>query len=331
MKIRMHVEVFPTIEIKDEYKKISLKKKVVKVAAKEVKAALDDIQKRFTTFQEVDKKSTVAQGDRVTINTQGFDKDGTELDATKMEEYPLVIGSGMLVPGFEDGMVGAKIGDKLDLAVPFPKDYHNKDFAGKDTTFKVEVVKLEKAVKPEFTPEFIKDLRGKELDLDGFKELIKSEILDTKESNTRMEEESELIEALVKITTMEIGDKLLAEQMRKVFEEIKQNMSQDNVKMADYLESLKLDEEGYKEAHVKPVALKRLQGELILNRLSEIEPKRAEVTDDMMKAEIVKIKASFDNPEVLERLESLYVEGSQYYSELQKRLGFRNMIESFYK
>jgi trigger factor len=76
MKIRMQVEVFPTIEIEDSYKKISLKKKEVKVSAKEVKAALEEIETKFTKFEEVtDKKAKVAKGDRVSIDTEGFDKD----------------------------------------------------------------------------------------------------------------------------------------------------------------------------------------------------------------------------------------------------------------
>jgi len=82
-----------------------------------------------------------------------------------------------------------------------------------------------------------------------------------------MEEESELIEELLKITKIDVGDAMLAEQINRVFEEIKQNMAQDNVKMVDYLESLKMDEATYKETNVKAVALKRLQGELILNKL----------------------------------------------------------------
>jgi len=331
MKIRMHIEVFPTIEIEDSYKKISLKKKDVKVTAKEVKAALEEIETKFTKFEETtDKKSKIAIWDRVSIDTEGFDKEGKELANTKMEEYPLVIGSMVLVPWFEDGLVGAKVWDELELPISFPKDYHNAAFAGIDSTFKISIKKLEKAVKPEFTPEFIKDLRGKDLDLDGFKDLIKSEILDTKESNVRMEEESELIEELLKITKIDVGDAMLAEQINRVFEEIKQNMAQDNVKMVDYLESLKMDEATYKETNVKAVALKRLQGELILNKLWELEPKKSEVSDKDMEKEIIKIKSTFENPEVLEKLEKLYEVDSKYYKELKTRLGFRNLIESFY-
>jgi len=331
MKIRMQVEVFPEIKISDDYKKINLKKTEVKVSAKEVKSALDDIQTRFTKFEEVtDKKSKVAKGDKVTINTQGFDEKWKELENTKMENYPLAMGQGILVPGFEEGIEWHKIGDKFSIDIDFPKDYHNKDFAGLKTKFDVEIVKLEKAIKPEFTEEFIEQLRGKKLDLDGFKKLIKAELLDVKESNARMEEESKLIDELLKVTTMDLGDKLIEEQIKKVFEEIKQNMAQDNVVMKDYLESLKMSEEEYKETNVRPVALKRLQGELILNTLADKEPKKANVSDKQMKDEIKKIKSSFSNSEVLERLEKLYVEGSNYYNELKTRIGFRNLIESFY-
>jgi trigger factor len=103
MKIKMAVEVFPEITIEDSYKKITLKKKEVKVSAAEIKSALSDIETKFTSFKEVTTKtSKVAANDKVTINTQGFDSEGKELPNTKMEEYPLAMGQGVLVPGFED-------------------------------------------------------------------------------------------------------------------------------------------------------------------------------------------------------------------------------------
>jgi len=330
LKLRMQVEVFPKIEISDDYKNIKLKKEKIEVKASEVKAALADIEKRFTTFKEASKNAKVAKGDRVTIDTQGYDLEWNKLDNTKMENFPLVIGSNTLVAGFEDKMIGAKVWEKLNLDIDFPKDYHNKDFADKKTKFDVEIKKIEKAEKPEFTPEFIEKLRGKKLNLEEFKELIKKELLDVKESNARLEEESKLIDELVKVTKMDLGDKIIEEQINKVFEEIKQNMSQDNIVMKDYLESLKMTEEEYKEKQVKPVALKRLQWELILHKLSEMEPKKAEVTDKQMEDEIKKIKAGFQNEEVLKRLEKLYEKGSNYYNDLKTRISFRNLIESFY-
>jgi trigger factor len=331
MKIKMAVEVFPEITIEDSYKKITLKKKEVKVSAAEIKSALSDIETKFTSFKEVTTKtSKVAANDKVTINTQGFDSEGKELPNTKMEEYPLAMGQGVLVPGFEDWIEWHKIGDAFSIDIEFPADYHNEDFAGLKTKFDVEILKIEKAVKPEFTEEFIEQLRGKKLDLAGFKDLIKTELSDVKESNLRMEEEWELIEELLKVSKMDLGDKLLEEQIKKVFEEIKQNMAQDNVVMKDYLESLKMDEEKYKEINVKPVALKRLQWELILNKVAELEPKKAEVTDKQIEKEINQIKKAYQNSEVLERLTAMYEKNTNHYNELKTRIGFKNVIESFY-
>ncbi|MDD2907831.1 MAG: trigger factor [Candidatus Gracilibacteria bacterium] len=328
LTIKIHIEVLPNVEISKDYKKISLKKTKLSVSDDEVTNALSDIEKRFTKFEDIADESYKAQlGDRVSIDTDGFEN-GKLLENTSMKNYPLVLGSNLLVPGFEEKIVGAKTSEELELPIVFPKDYHNSDFAGKETTFKVKVNKIEKAVKPEFTPEFVEQLRGKKLDLEGFKALIKEEILETKDANARIDEESKLIDELLKITTLDIGNAILANQIEKVFAEIKENMANDQVKMLDYLESLKLDEETYKENHVKPVALKRLQGELILHKLGELE--KIEISDDEMKVEIEKVLAKFQNPEVLEKLKNLYLPNTKYYSELKQRMIYRKLIDSFF-
>ena len=330
LKIKVHIEVFPAIEIDKKYKDIKLKKKKVSVTAAEVKGALDDIQTRFTHFHEVtDKKKSAKMGDKLTIDTDGHDEKGKLMESTSMRDYPLVLGSGLLVPGFEEGLVGAKVWDEKELDITFPKDYHNADFAGKKTKFKVTIKKFEHAHKPEFTPEFIKNLRGKDLDLEGFKALIKEELKETKQANIRLEEETELIDELLKITKLDIGDKLLARQIEKVYGEIKENVSKDGIKMADYIESLKMTEETYKEANVKPVAIKRLEWELIIHKLVEMED--IKVDDKEVQKEVEVIMKRFENQEVLERLKDLYVPGNNYYEELKQRIGYRNVIESFFE
>ena len=246
-----------------------------------------------------------------------------------MRDYPLVLGSNVLVPGFEEGIVWAQDWDDLELPVNFPKDYHNADFASKKTTFKVKVKKIEKAVKPEFTPEFIEQLRGKKLDLAWFKSLIKEEILDTKESNARLEEENKLIDELLKITKLELWDGILKNQIEKVYNEIKENMAGQQVQIKQYLESLKMTEEEYKEKNVKPTAIKRLQWELILHKLAELE--KFEVTEAELKKEIEWILAKFGSEDVLERLKELYVPGNKYYEELKTRISYRKLIDSFFE
>lgn len=330
LKIKMHIEVLPEITIEDSYKKIKLKKQKIEVADTEVEAALDDIQTRFTHFHDVeDKKKAAAMGDKLTIDTEGYDSKGKLLDSTSMKDYPLVLGSNMLVPGFEEQLVGAKLGEEKELDVTFPKDYHNADFAGKKTKFQVTIKKFEHAHKPDFTPEFIEQLRGKKLDLQGFKDLIKEELAETKTMNAQMDEEHQLIDELLKVSTLDIGDGLLANQIEKVYTEIKENISKDGVNMGNYLESLKMSEEEYKEKNVQPTALKRLQGELLLHKLYEM--KKIEISEAEMKKEIDKVTARFENPEVLEKLKDLYTPGNKYYEELKMRVGYRKLIDSFFE
>lgn len=327
LKIRIHVEVLPEVEIADSYKNISMKRAKISVSEKEVEAALEDIQKRFTNFYEADE--ALVMWDRATISTQGYDKEGKILDSTNMDNYPIVLGSNILVDGFEEGLVWHKKGDEFELDIKFPKDYHNAQFADKDTVFKVKINKVEKAKAPEFTEQFIEQLRWKKLDLDGFKKLIKEEIHETKEANSRMEEELKLIEELLKHTKIEVWEKLLAAQTDRVFEEIKQNMAQNGIKMADYLESLKLTEEAYKDQHVKETALKRLQWELILSKLSEID--KVEISEKEIWEEIEKIIARFGNEDVIKRLKELYVPGNRYYEELKQRLIYRKIVDRFFE
>jgi len=328
LKVKIQVEVFPVVEIKATYKKVKLSKKKLTVSADEVKAAIEDIETRFTHFHDVtDVKVKAKMWDRVTIDTDGYEK-GEIMESTSMRDYPLVLGSNMLVPWFEEDIAGMKIGEEKEIDVTFPKDYHNTDFAGKKTKFKVTAKKIEAAHKPEFTPEFIEGLRGQKMEMPEFKKLIKAELLETKEANDGMEREMQLIDELLKHSTLELGDKLISQQTDQVFEEIKQNITKDGIKVEDYLTSLGLSTAEYKKQHVEATAIKRLQWELILNELMTRE--KIEVSDKDMESEVAKMMSKFESEDVLKRLKDLYVPGNKYYEELRRRVAYRRLIDSFF-
>lgn len=327
--IVMTVEVFPEIEISQDYKKIKLPKTKFEVTDDEVEQTLSEIQKRFTKFEDAIEWYQTKIWDKVTISTQGYDISGNKLDSTNMENYPLVLWSNLLVPWFEDGLVNKKVWEKVELDITFPSDYHNENFKGKKTKFEVNISKVESSKVPEFTKEFIKDLRWKDLDLEGFKKLIKEELIETKETNIRMEDENKLIDELLKVTKLDFWDTLLKNQIQKVYAEIKENITQSWAKVSDYISSLWLTEELYIENNVKPIAIKRLQAELILHKLWELE--KAEVTENELNLEIEKILSKFSSSEVLARLKELYVPGTKYYEELKQRLVYRNIIDSFFE
>ncbi len=330
LKIKIHIEIFPKVEISKKYKDIKLKKKKVKVEDKEVENTLKEIQTKFIKYEEVtNKKITIKLSDKITIDTDGYDMKWKLLKTTSMKDYPIILWSWVLVPGFEDWLIWSKLWDEKELDITFPKDYHNTSFAWKKTKFKIKIKKFEKSIKPEFTKEFIKQLRWKDLDLKWFKSLIKEEIKETKEANIRLEEEHKLIEELLKITKIEIWDKLLKNKIENVYNEIKENIQKDGMKVSDYLESLKLSEEDYKDKHVKNTALKRLQWELIFHKLMEIE--KVEVKDNELNIEIEKILWKFESKDVLKRLKELYVPWTKYFEELKQRMAYRKLIDTFFE
>ena len=331
LKVILHVEVLPEVEISDNYKKIKLKKDKIKVTQKEVEDALEEIRQKFTKFEKVEDKDYKAQKwDKVKIDTDWYDDKGNLLDTTSMRNFELVLGTNILVPGFEEKIVGHKIGEEFEEMISFPKDYHNKDFAGKKIKFKIKINEIQKAQKPEFTKEFIKDLRWKDLDLEGFKKLIKEEIRDVKESNARIKQEETLIDELLKVSKLDIWPGLLAHQIERVFNEIKENLAQTGAKVEDYVKSLGLTIEEYKEKHVKPIALKRLQWELILKKLKELK-KDIVVKKEEIEEEVKKISEKFENSEVVERLKELYKEGTKYWEELELKIHFTKLIDSFFE
>lgn len=188
LEVVLDVEVLPEAIIDEKkMKKITIKKTEVKTEEDEVTSTIKEIEKRFTHFHDAGAHSedgfdasavAIETGDRVTIDTQGFDKQGgKEIPETKVDAFPLVIGSGSFIPGFEEKMLGKKVGEVVEFDITFPADYHSEEFKNRKVFFMTTIFRIEKAHTPEWTPEFIEKLRGVKTDFEGFKELLRKEIL----------------------------------------------------------------------------------------------------------------------------------------------------------
>lgn len=325
----IHIEVFPEIEIDPKYKEIKLKKTKIEVYDSEVEQNLYEIQKKFTKFEEIKEWYVSKIWDKLYINTKGYDLNWNNLESTNMYNYPLILWSNILVKWFEEWLVDKKIWEKVELYIDFPDDYHNNDFKGKKIKFEVEILKIEKSIIPEFTPEFIKDLRGKDLDFNWFKNLIRNEIFEYKEMNTRLKDENKLIDELLKITKIDFWDNLLKDHISKVYKEIKENIIKSWAKVLDYINSLWLTEEDYIENNVKPIAIRRLQSELILYKLWELE--KIQVSEEELNQEIKENLLKFWSEDVITKLKELYKPWTKYYEELKQRLFYRKIIDSFFE
>ncbi|EKD29797.1 MAG: Trigger factor [uncultured bacterium (gcode 4)] len=340
LEVVLEVEILPTAVIDEKkMKKIKVKKTVVKVEEDEVTSTIAEIEKRFTHFHDAGAESTdgfdasavaIEKGDRVTIDTQGFEKkDGAAIPETKVSAFPLVIGSGSFIPGFEDKMIGKKVGEIAEFDITFPADYHAPEFKNRKVFFMTTIFRIEKAHKPTWDEDFIEKLRGVRTDFEGFKEVLAKEIQGEKEYQARAKDEHNLLEELMKITELEVGPSLIENEVARVWDEQKHNIESQGYKMSDYLSHAKKDEAMYKEEVVKPEATRRVKAELILKRVREmlgIESDEAEVQE-----EVAKVIAQYSNTDVITRLRAKLIPGDDYYEDIKNRVTYRKVVDSFFE
>lgn len=336
----VEVEIFPEVTV-DEKKldAIKVKKTNFKVMKKEIDEEIEAIKRRFTHYHEAGvhaddgadtSHTAIENGDRATITAQGYDKKGGDaIPETAVPSYPLVIGSGNFIPGFEEKLIGAKAGDEVAFDITFPADYHSEEFKGRKVHFVVNVEKVEKPHAPEFTEDFIEKLRGVKTDLEGFKEIIKKEISARKETENRRKDEDTLMKKMLEAATIEVGPALVANEVNQVFAEHSENLAQQGLNMKQYLEHIKMDEEAYKETVVKPEAERRLKAELLLRKIREI--RKVEATEAEIKEELEKIIAQYQNAEVVARLREKLVPGDMYYEDIKNRLAYRKTVDMFWE
>lgn len=329
VEVIFEVEVLPEITM-DEKKlaKIKVKKTPVSVTEDDVDTAINEIEKRFTRYEAAAEGAKAANGDKVMIHAQGYDKkDGEAIVGTHLHDFDVVLGSNSLIPGFEDNIVGKAIGETVEFDIVFPADYHADAFKSRKVFFSVTVEKIETAKKPEWNETFIEGLRGKKTDMKGFRDIIREEIKEERSYHTRAEDEQKLLEQFIAITTVEIGPKLIAQEIDRLYREQASNMESRGVRMSQLLEHQKTDEATYKETQIKPEAERRLKAEIILKHLLDV--RKPEITDAAMQAEVARVMANYSNPTVLERLKAKLVPGDDYYEDLKRKMGYRAIIDSF--
>ncbi len=328
----LEIEVVPPVEI-DEKKldKITLERTSVSVELSDIDAEIAEIEKRFTTYEPSDDETAVVEsGDRVTIDARGFDKKGgTPIPETQIREYPLVIGSGQFIPGFEDILLGKKLGESVEFPITFPADYGHEDFQNRNVFFEVEIKGIEKAKRPQWDADFIKALRGVETDMAGFRDIMETEIRTRREGEAHAKDEERLLEKLFEISTVEPGPRLIDAETDKHYQEHASRLKGQGVDIHHYFQHAGTTEQAYRDEVVRPEAERRIKAELILQHLQSIRP--IEISEKQVNEEVVAITQNYQNPEVRERLQKKLVPGDKSYEDIRTRLAYRAIIDRFFQ
>jgi len=273
------VAVRPEVKLGD-YKGITFKKVEYNVKDEDVEAELKRLQERNSRMVEVTDRA-VENGDTVIIDYSGS-VDGVKFEGGTAEKQTLVIGSGTFIPGFEEQLVGMKIGEERDINVKFPEEYHAENLKGKDSVFHIKLHEIKKKELPELTDDFIKDSVGAE-SLAAYKDEVKARLEKQNSDRAEREIEDEIVKKISENATVEIPDALIEMQIDRMVEEMSYRLSYQGLKLEDYLKYVGKTVEDYRNEY-KPQAESIVKSQLVIEKI--ISDEKIEATDADVEARI---------------------------------------------
>lgn len=284
--MKFKVTVKPEVEL-GEYKGLKATKKSTNVTADEVKAELARMQEQNSTVSDVDDRA-VKKNDIVVIDFEGF-VDGKAFEGGKAEKYELTIGSNQFIPGFEDQIIGHKIGDKFDVNVKFPEDYQ-ADLASKDAVFKIKLHGIKVKEVPALDDEFANDVS--EFDtLDELKKDIKKQLEKRKNDDAENELHNTLLEEVAKGIKAEIPEAMIEKTIDDDVNEYSYRLQSQGLKLETYLKYTGMDMKGFREGF-KERAETQVRLNLALEKI--IEKENIEVTEEDIEAEYKKYADAYN-------------------------------------
>ena len=289
------VPVEPEVEL-GEYKGIEVEKETVKVLQADVKAELNRMAQRNARTETVERKAK--KNDTVDIDFEGF-VDGVPFEGGKAEHHELTLGSGAFIPGFEDQLIGCKSGDEKDVVVTFPEEYHAKELAGKEATFKCKVHKVEETILPEIDDEFAKDVSDTCETLDDLKKEITERLKAERQEAADNAFEEKVLDAVIDGMKADIPAAMIDAQVDTIVQDFGYRLQMQGMGLEQYLK-MTGTEMGAFRAMFKDQAERQVKTRLALQKVVELEGITVSDTEleeeyakmaEQYKMEVEKVKA----------------------------------------
>lgn len=276
------VAVRPEVEL-GQYKGVEVSKCDTEVTDADVEEELKKVQEQNSRTITVEDRA-VKNGDMTVIDFEGF-VDGVAFEGGKGENYPLTIGSHSFIDNFEEQIIGMNIGDKKEINVTFPEEYHAEALKGKPATFKVSVKEIKEKQLPELDDDFAQDVSDFDT-LEEYKEDIKKKVADRKAAEAKSKKESEAIEKVVADSKMDIPEAMIQTQVNRMAEDFAQRLQQQGLSLEQYFQYTGLTADKIID-DMKPEAEKRIKNSLVLEAIAKAE--NIEVSDEEFEAELQKM------------------------------------------
>lgn len=280
------VAVKPEVTL-GQYKGIEVEKIDTTATEEEITAEVDKERENNSRTITVEDRS-VQDGDMTVIDFEGF-VDGVAFDGGKGTDYPLTIGSGAFIPGFEEQLVGAEIGKELEVNVTFPEEYHAKDLAGKAAVFKCTVKEIKVKELPEADDDFAKDVS--EFDtMEEYKADLKKKVEERKVADAKAKKEDAVIEKIIEGAVMEIPEAMIETQAEYLVDDFAQRLQMQGMSMDQYMQYTGTTPEAMTN-QMKPQAKKRIESRLVLEAVAAAE--NIEIDDEAIEAEMNRMAEAY--------------------------------------
>ena len=280
------VAVKPEVSL-GEYKGVAVTKADITVTDEEIDETVERERNNNARVITVEGRA-IEEGDTAVIDYEGF-VDGVPFEGGKDENHALEIGSHSFIDTFEDQLVGKNSGDELEVNVTFPEEYHAAELAGKPAVFKVKIKEVTTKEYPELDDEFAQDVS--EFDtLAEYKEDVRKSLAKQKEDAAKRTQEDEAVQKIVENSSMELPEPMIEMQVDVMIDEFAQRLAQQGLSFEQYMQFSGTTPEKLKE-QVRPDAIKRIQGSLVLEQI--VKEENIEASEEEVEAEIQKMADAY--------------------------------------
>lgn len=285
VEMKMKVTVYPEVKL-GEYKGLEASMLPVEATDEDVDAELENMRNRNSRLVTVEDREA-QMGDTAEIDFEGF-VDGVAFDGGKGENYPLELGSGSFIPGFEEQVAGHKAEEEFDVNVTFPEEYA-AELAGKDAVFKCKIHEIKTKEMPELDDEFVKDVS--EFDtLDELKADIRKSISEKKEADAKTDFENQLLEQVVENMECEIPECMFKNRTDEMVQDYSYRLQMQGIDLNTYLTYLGQDMDTFKQSF-REGAEKQVKASIALEAIVEAE--KIEATEEEIEAEVAKLAEQY--------------------------------------
>ena len=281
------VAVKPEVTL-GEYKGLKVDKVSTRVTQKEVDEEIEKERERNARTIDVTDRA-VQDKDMVTLDFEGF-VDGEAFEGGKGENYPLTIGSGSFIPGFEEQLIGAEIDKETEVKVTFPEDYQAEELAGKDAVFKCTVHQIKAKELPELDDEFASDVSESCETLEDYRAEVKAKIKERKEREGRQKKEDQAVNQAIENSQMDIPQPMIDLEAKQLADDFARRLMQQGMSVDQYFQLTGLSEDKIID-ELKPQAEKRIKTRLVLEAVVAAEG--IQVSDERLDEELQKMADSY--------------------------------------